>query len=231
MGHRNDMPIFGTDVTARSDAIADTYAAFRYIPPKDPEQPLDCRAVTFTKFPKVSFTEGSIFEKATPDLNAPDFLGIEAVYAEVFLSGSGGVHLLIQVTTFLRWEVGFINKQGKYITEVHRIRVALPMWLTLQGPRMALMAISPLKIKVVGYADLIVKVFAELKEIEEAISTIMELKKGMCPKDIKALTDSLETMQTKFNERIQRAAQQGPGGYAMRMERAGENTGRFAGLA
>jgi hypothetical protein len=225
------------EVMSRVDVagcLRDTYAVLSYIPPPKPEQPLDCRAVVITKFPKISFTEGWA-QNAHPDIEPVGFLSdIEVKCAIPSSAGAGGVVLVLQVTCHLKWDMGFMNKQGKYVTETHRVKVSLPIIYKMPGERIALMQVLKGPAWIAANWSMIVRALVKIQQMEEIMSTVVGVKKnGMCPKDIKALNDHLQVLQKKFNEQIQKAAQHSfdDRAVAARMRHRVDHTGCFAGVA
>jgi hypothetical protein len=173
------------------ECLTKAYVKFRYIPPQQREQPADCKLVKFTKSPEIRIFTGqlSALEGRRPD----ELIGIDFHCAVPSTSAAGAIILLLQVSSYIEWEVEFLNKQGRSVHEIHRVFVSLPMMHKLQGPLIALMALTPWKVKLPMYAAQIWKAFQKLEEIEKPLAKILALKKGFCPQDIKALMEGLKS--------------------------------------
>lgn len=211
-----------------NDCLRKMYVKLRYIPPPRPELPANCKQITFEKSPEIRILTGqrSVLHGRPSD----EIIGIDFLCAVPSTSGAGAIILLLQVSAYIEWLVGFHNNQGTYVIEMHRLFVSMPMMFKLQGPRIALMAISPWYIKAANYASQIVAAFRKIDEIEKVMGRIMNLKKGFCPDDIKSLEEGLKLFETELNLLLERAASNVyEGEIARRMDHKAHGTGRFAG--
>jgi hypothetical protein len=180
-------------MSAKQECLKQAYVRIYYDPPKNAVTPRDCTQVYFTEEPR---------------LYAPDgFLnfGIDLLCAVPTTHGAGGVILLLQTTQYVKWQMSFISASGKMVQEWHRIFVSLPMMLKLQGPRVALMALSPLPIKLVGYAGVVGTAFRAIEEVEKVFKFLLSVQKTWCPHDVVRLNEGLKALEAEFNIRLQQA--------------------------
>jgi len=207
--------------------LSKTYVKFRYIAPDPMDTPMNCRAVVITKFPKIRIFTGQIskLEGARSD----EIIGVTLHCAVPTTEGAGGIILLLQVSTYLEWEVGFMNQRGRYVNETHRVFLSLPVMHKLQGPMIALMALTPWKLKIPTYIARIAAAFHKISEVEGLIGKVAMLYNGHCPDDLKRFIESLRVYEIELNNMLQRAAHStSEGDIAKRMERAPVDSGRFA---
>lgn len=85
-----------------SECLKKLYVKLRYIPPPFPEKPVDCKRVKISKSPEIRISEDS-----KQHAQSVDPIGIALKCALPFSEGVGGVHLLLQVSTYIEWEVEF----------------------------------------------------------------------------------------------------------------------------
>jgi hypothetical protein len=198
------------------NCLKNVYVKLRYIPHLYPQEPADCKRVIFRKSPRISVNHALI----------PGNIRVKC--AEPFTGGAGGVNLLLQVSTFVDFEIEFETKRGGYAYETHRVFVSLPIMFKLQGPRMALSAASTWPIKIILFAQLIIKGLAKVEEMEKLFGMILSLRKGFCPSDIRKLENELKAYEAKLNNLL-RSAAGGGSGIASLMEHKAYGVGYFAG--
>lgn len=221
------------------------YVKFRYIPPPHPRQPVDCKQVKFTKPPEIRIFTGQISK--LEGQREDELIGIDLHCAVPSTSGAGGIILLLQVSSYIEWEIEFLAAaqpqfnvplelqpqfcpKAELVRETHRVYVSLPVMYKLAGPRIALMAITPWKLKLPVYAAQIWNAFKKLNELEKPMAAILALKKGFCPEDIKTLEEALKKAEKELNDLLQQAQQgSSAGDIATRMQHKMEGSGRFAG--
>ena len=208
------------------ECLKKTYVKFEYIPPAKPQPPANCKIVSISKAPEIWFN---------PDLPGPytdPLLGVEFHCAVVTTSGAGGVILLLQATGYVVWETGFYSTKNEYVHETHRVRFSLPVMIKLQGPRIALVAISKWPIKLINYVGLIAKTVMQLRELDDVVGMLKLVFKGsFCPEDIDKMVKRLKVMENQLNELLQRAARGSEEGeIARKFERHMHGDGRFAGV-
>ena len=210
-----------------NDCLRKLYVKFRYIPPLKPEVPADCKVVRISKNPEIKIFTGQLskLEGARSD----EIIGLDLVCAVPSTQGVGAVILLVQVSSYIEWEFEFTNIKGKTVRETHRVFVSLPMMHKISGPRIALMAITPLKLKLPFYAAQIWNGFKKLSELEKPLAIILALKKGLCPKDIKALESGLQKAADELNSLLRQAARSDEGELARKMDHQPGDAGRFVG--
>jgi hypothetical protein len=202
------------------------YVRLRYIPPRHPEQPADCKQVKITKSPKIEIAIGEQSKLKGLAPSGQIIRGIDLHCVVPTTSGAGAVILLLQVSSYIEWEIEFLNKQGRSVREIHRVFVSLPMMYKIAGPRVMLMALTPWYLKMPVYAAQIWNAFQKLEELEKPMAEILALRKGFCPGDINALEEGLKKIETELNYLIIRVQQ---GDIARRMENKIDGTGRFTG--
>lgn len=219
------------------ECLRKAYVKLRYIPPtymppRQPEQPVDCKFVKVSQGPDIRTLTGqiSVLEGRPRD----EIIGIDLHCSVIATSGDGGIILLLQVSSYIEWEVEFSSTKGNWVSEWHRVFVSLPMMHKIEGPRVAINLISGKhlwKTKLVGYAAQIAAAFRKLEEMEKVMAPILKLKKGFCPDDIKAMESALKKYETELNHLLQRAARdpRSDDGIARRMHHDSYGTGRFAG--
>jgi hypothetical protein len=211
------------------ECLKKTYVKFRYIPPHRPLLPADCKQVNFEKGPDIRIFTGQISRlEGRP---ADEIIGIDLLCAVPSTARAGAIILLLQASTYVEWMIGFKDQQGAYVLEMHRVFVSIPMMYKLQGPRIALNAISPWYLKLANYGGQIAVGFKKLNEIEKVMARILKLKKGFCPEEIKAMVDGLKAFETELNLLLERAARETLGEHeiARRMDANGHQQARFAG--
>ena len=94
---------------------------------------------------------------------------------------------------------------------------------------MALMALSPLKIKLIGYAGMIAAAYKKIDEMETIMAKILTRKVGFCPEDVKKLENGLRSLEFELNNLIKKTAGES-GQLVLKMESSPIlDTGRFAG--
>jgi hypothetical protein len=238
--------------------LKNLHSRYRYIPPRQtvltagPQQPVNCKQVKFTKSPEIRIFTGQVskLEGQQPD----EIIGIDFHCAVPYTDGAGGVILLLQVSSYIEWEIEFLSApvqpqfcpapyqegsvpeqlrfspapKGQVVRETHRVFVSIPMMYKLQGPMMMLMAATPWQFKLPSYAARIWNAFQKLEELEKIVAQILLLKKGFCPEDIKALEEGLKKIETEANHRLQEVGRSNDG-LAWRMQNKPDGTGRFAG--
>jgi hypothetical protein len=206
---------------AAEECLKKSYVKINYKPPQKLEIPKNCNDVLWTKHPEIFI--------GIPGHRDP-INGIHVLCAAPFASGAGGIVMLLQITGYVEWTLSFINTQGRMVVETHRVIVSMPLMYKLMGPRMLLMAASPWKIKLIGYAGMIGKAFKSISEMQEILGKTMSRKVGFCPKDIENLQEGLKTLETGLNSLIRRAASSSADvELATRMKFSGPGTACFAG--
>ncbi|HEV2705330.1 MAG TPA: hypothetical protein VGV59_05365 [Pyrinomonadaceae bacterium] len=210
-----------------NDCLRKLYVKFRYIPPLKPEVPADCKVVKISKNPEIRTFTGQLskLEGARSD----EIIGLDLVCLVPSTEGAGAIILLAQVSSYIEWEFEFTNIQGKAVRETHRVFVSLPMMQKISGPRIALMAIIPLKMKLPVYAAQIWNAFKKLSELEKPLAIILALKKGLCPQDIKALESGLQKAADELNGLLRQAASSVEGELARTLDHQRGDVGRFVG--
>lgn len=197
-----------------------TYVKLNYVPPLQPHVPLHCNSVAWTKLPEIAFTERQM----------KDPIPFVFLCALPYTVDAGGVIVLLQINARIIWELSFINTLGQMVSENHHVFVSMPMMFNLRGPRIALNAILPWPVKLVGYVGIIAKAFRGLDEVESIFAKILSRQVGFCPKDVKALQVGLKALETEMNHLLQRGAESlDDRKLASRMNFSPFGTGRFAG--
>ena len=182
-----------------------TSAIVRYIPPANPQEPTDCKTVTFIKDPEIRIFTGqrSVLEGRPSD----ELIGLDYLCSVLSLEGAGGIILLLQVGTYIEWEVGFRTKQNTYVTELHRLFVSLPVMFKISGPQILLSRWLPMWMRLGHYAASIWAGLRKIDELQEMLGTVALLKTGVCPDDIKTLKESLRKIEEEMNKLLRRAAE------------------------
>jgi hypothetical protein len=215
-------------MSSPQECLKKTYVKLRYIRPQYPHTPLQCEQVKFTKDPELRILTGqlSALEGRRPD----EIIGIDLHCALPSTQGAGAIILLLQVSAYIEWEVEFMAQSAHTVRETHRVFVSIPMMYKLHGPRIALMALSPWKLKLASYTAQIAAAFRKIDELEKVMANVVALKKGFCPKDVAAMESALKAYETQLNQLLQGAAQGTVDGeIARKMDRSGYASGRFAG--
>jgi hypothetical protein len=249
------LPHLEEDSMSADDCFKKAYVKLRYIPPREPAPPADCRQVKITKSPEVIVFTGQTpgFEGIGPG----DLVGLKLHCVAVSSYREGAVILLVQVTGYIEWEIEFVRASpeqvcrapgpfdlrrnppppeegftcaapGPLVREKHRIYFSLPMLHKLAGPRIALMAISPLKFRLASYAAQIANAFLKMRQLDRALALIAAPKKGFCPEDIQALEAGLQKLEKELNTGLQWVGSSG-GDIASLMNGWPGGTGKFAG--
>jgi hypothetical protein len=205
------------------DSLNRAYVKIYYVTPQGPgsqEIPRDCKQVFFTESPRLYPPDGALT------------LGIDFLGAVLTTDGAGGVLLLLQITQYIKWQRSFISVSGKAVQLWEQIFVSIPMVFKLEGPRMALMALSPLKVKLIGYAGVIGKAFRAIDEVEKVFKLLLSVqeRKGWCSDDVTRLVDGLQALEVEYDNQLQQARLMAGGvSYASMMNPKPYGTGRFAG--
>jgi hypothetical protein len=206
------------------DCFKKTYVKFYYIPPKQPAPPADCKQVKITKQPEVKIFTGQISKLegvGRGDLIGMDLHCAVVSTAGVgglilLLQISGYIEWEIEFVRAAREQMlvcrtpgpldvlkpppkfedlNSCPAPGPVVRETHRLYFSMPMLHKLEGPRIALMAITPFKLKLPVYASQIANAFLRLRQLDQVLSLITALKKGFCPEDIRALEEGLKNLE------------------------------------
>jgi hypothetical protein len=171
------------------DCLKKTYVKLYYIPPPNAQVPQNCNTVLFTKYPEITYPEGMI----------TDLFAIDVLCAHPYAEGAGGVMLLLQITTYIKWEISFLNQQGQMVRETPMIYCSMPMIYRLKGPLIALRVVSPWQIKIGYYAGMISHLFKKIDEVEAIMALVVKRRIGFCPSDIQALQKALNVLEAQLN--------------------------------
>jgi hypothetical protein len=210
------------------DCVDKTYVKFRYIPPPKPAEPMDCKHVIITQGPDLRVFTGQISQlEGRP---RDKIIGIDLHCSFISTAGPGSIVFVVQVSSYIEWEMGFMSKQGNYVHELHRLFFSIPMAHKITGPRIALSAISPWKLKLANYAGQIAVAFKKLDDVEDLIKRVTALKKGACREHIKAFVEELKSLEGSMNNMIRGRMLGFDGGeLAKRIERNIHGFPRFVG--
>src|SRR6266480_4284042 len=189
-------------LTDPKEALRNAYVILRYIPPPNPQEPADCKAVVFLRDPDIRIFSGqrSLLDGRPPD----ELIGVEYLGAAISLSGAGSLIILVEVGTYIEFELGFRTKQNAWVTELHRIFVKMPIMLKVPGPRILLSRWLPMWMRLAHYAAAIWAGFRKIDEVEEMLGVLMQLKQGVCPDDIDRLKKGLQEIEDTSNTLLRR---------------------------
>lgn len=216
--------------------LKNAFVKLTYLPPKNRQIPMDCTAARVIGNPEiVSDPFDPIDIRTFPRLelnptypNANAKVDLHCVVPS--LSGAGSLIIILQVARFIRFAVGFKNMAGHEVIENHYVYVSMPVMLKIPGPRIGLMAITPLYLKTIPYTGMAVNAFRKLAEVEKVMGQLARFKKGICPRDIQALEDGLRTTEAEMNGLLRSVSHsQSESDIAMKMDRRGMNDILFAG--
>jgi hypothetical protein len=198
--------------------LAQAHVTLRYIPPKNPQPKKDCKATALLKPPIVSVLK--------------HHQDTRLLCAIPQTEGAGAIVLLAQVSANIEWEILFKNTFNMPTREVHAVFASFPVMVKLPGPRIALMAVTPMYLKLPVYAGMAYRVFSRIEEMERVLKVILKLQKGYCSDDIKGLESGLRAIEQEGNQFLWRARQnrrQGPEELAWLMRNKQPGEGLFAG--
>jgi hypothetical protein len=244
------------DGMSADDCFKKTYVKLYYIPPRDPEQPEDCKKVKITRPPEITIFTGQI--SRVEGVGKGDLIGLDLHCSVISTEGAGGIILLLQVSGYIEWEIEFVSAPpllvcrppgpfdispppipgdllscqaptpGKVVRETHRVYFSVPMLYKLAGPRIALMMRSPLKLRLAAYAAQIANAFLKLRQLDRVLALVTAPKKGFCPEDIRALEAGLKAAEKEMNSSLQWVAS-GNDDIASLMKGRPGGVGQFAG--
>lgn len=243
-------------MSSAEECFKKTYVKLYYIPPKHPARPADCKRVKFSKDPEIRILTGQISKLEGVgrgdligiDLHCAVVSTAGAGGVIVLLQISGYIEWEVEFVPALREQPLHCPVPGPFdmprtppapesynrtpappppVRETHRVFFSVPMLYKFEGPRMALMAISPLKLKLGAYGAMIVNAFLKLRQLDGVVSQVLRLKKGFCPEDIRALEEGLKTLEKELETGLRWLYSSSDGDIASLMQNRGVGTGVY----
>jgi hypothetical protein len=170
-----------------AECFSKTYVKLKYVPPVRRRQPLNCAAIHITEFPQLGFPY--------------DTDSIDLVCHVISTEGVGGIILLLQVKAALMWKMGFIDTDGFFVTESHRVDISMPILYKISGPRLAFRLTVKGWAKAISYLPSVASLVGALKDIhgvQRVMAKVVSFHKGFCPEDVKALEFGLKALETEI---------------------------------
>lgn len=243
-------------MSSAEECYEKTYVRFYYIPPKHPARPADCKHVKFAKDPEVRILTGQISklegigrgDLIGIDIHCAVVSTAGAGGVILLLQISGYIEWEVEFIPAAREQPQHCPIPGPFdvfrqtpspesfnrspappppVRETHRVFFSIPMLYKFEGPRMALMAITPFKLKLGAYGAQIVSAFLKLRQVERVMSLVLGLKKGFCPEDIRAMEEGLRSLEKELGTGLRWLTSSGDDDIASLMRSRGVGTGVY----
>jgi hypothetical protein len=190
------------------------YVQLNYIAPKPVGEPKYCNLVIWRRFPELITFDG----------------GITIPCLEISTSGAGAIIAILQVPGTISWEFGFMNRQGKYVTEWHQINFSIPVMVKLGFPKIALgMLMRGAMMKGLWWASRVAAIIHKLDEIEEVLGKVAKLGANRCQAGAYEFLKSLKEYEKWLNDLMQGAASSHVDSDIAQFDRKPIGTGKFVG--